>query len=357
MEPTKTSSEASGSTTPIPADSATPAPAQQDAPGTAAPPAWTTHYDSLLTKLPAAISSHIPPSAVAASTVDAVTTRLSAFSSTGTAHLSALGSTGSAQLGELQRNGSKRLESIKNGGKKLGPDQFLKQAYSITNETQVALNVSLNQVRPPLASPRPANLLPKVGPLMYGVLLPNETFARRVRTSSPHSTPYPTHPRPANVWYSIEIRPWTSPSTAYTPWSVTWPILSVAGPVAAATSLLAIPFVALAVGTSVPSFAGAQLILRERWNGAGFVDGLWGVSRFGRGGYVVGSHFHHCDGGFSRCARRLPSGREQDQRTTGGGCEEESGAGARGGARAGREVLEHGDGGGGAAGEGEEEGG
>lgn len=47
---------------------------------------------------------------------------------------------------------------MRNGGKKLGPDQFLRQAYSITNETQVALNVSLNQVRPfPLPSSDRAN--------------------------------------------------------------------------------------------------------------------------------------------------------------------------------------------------------
>jgi hypothetical protein len=70
----------------------------------------------------------------------------------------------------------------------------------------------------------------------------------------------------ANLWYTLSTRPWTSPSTAYTPWyvaspdarkhalksclnrSVAWPILAVSGPVAAATSLLAIPFVAVAAG-------------------------------------------------------------------------------------------------------------
>jgi hypothetical protein len=61
----------------------------------------------------------------------------------------------------------------------------------------------------------------------------------------------------AGLWYSLQIRPWTSPSTAYTPWSVTWPILAVAGPTVAATSLLAIPFVAMAAGgTALASLTG-----------------------------------------------------------------------------------------------------
>lgn len=52
----------------------------------------------------------------------------------------------------------------------------------------------------------------------------------------------------ANLWFSLEIRPYTSPSSAYNGWSATWPILCVTGPAVAVTSLLAIPFVAAAAG-------------------------------------------------------------------------------------------------------------
>lgn len=38
----------------------------------------------------------------------------------------------------------------------------------------------------------------------------------------------------ANVWYSIEVRPYTDPSSAYNSWSVAWPVLAVTGPVLAA---------------------------------------------------------------------------------------------------------------------------
>ena len=56
--------------------------------------------------------------------------------------------------------------------------------------------------------------------------------------------------RAANVWHLLEVRPYTSPSTAYNAWSTTWPILCVTGPAVAATSLLAIPIMAVAAGGS-----------------------------------------------------------------------------------------------------------
>lgn len=46
------------------------------------------------------------------------------------------------------------------------------------------------------------------------------------------------------------MRPYTSKATAYNAWSTTWPILCTAGPVVAATSLIAIPIVAVATGGS-----------------------------------------------------------------------------------------------------------
>ena len=44
------------------------------------------------------------------------------------------------------------------------------------------------------------------------------------------------------------MRPYTAPSTAYNAWSTTWPVLAITGPAVAVTSLLAIPFVAVAAG-------------------------------------------------------------------------------------------------------------
>lgn len=120
-------------------------PPQSDATPTTASapaPAWTKHYDSIKTKLPPSISSHIPSSSTAAATVDQVQTRLTALSATS-----------ASQLGELQRSGSQRLGKLKENTalvgvqKRLSPDQFLSKAYAIRNDTQIALNVSLNQVR------------------------------------------------------------------------------------------------------------------------------------------------------------------------------------------------------------------
>ncbi|KAK4702556.1 hypothetical protein P7C70_g3667, partial [Phenoliferia sp. Uapishka_3] len=195
--------------------------------GSTTPPTWTKHYDTLKTKLPASISSHIPSSTEAAATVDQLSERISTLTATST-----------TQLGELQRSGSKRIDKMKESNamlaarKRLSPDQFLTQAYSIRNDTQIAVNVSLNQV----------------GPLMYAVVAPNETFERRV----------------PNVWYSIELRPYTSADTAYTNWSVSWPIIAVSGPIVAATSLLLVPVVALmAGGTALASLTGIGASVTE----------------------------------------------------------------------------------------------
>ncbi|KAL8292768.1 hypothetical protein RQP46_001380 [Phenoliferia psychrophenolica] len=196
------------------------------------PPGWTKHYDTIKTKLPAAISSHIPSSTVAASTVDQISTRISTLTATS-----------ATQLGDLQRSGSKSLGKLKENNaildarKRLSPDQFLSCAYSITNSTQIAINVSLNQV----------------GPLMYAVVAPGETFERRV----------------PNVWYSIELRPFTSPETAYNSWSVSWPIIAIAGPVAALASLLLIPIAAVTVGgTALASLTGFGAVVAEGAAGA-----------------------------------------------------------------------------------------
>jgi len=76
-----------------------------------------------------------------------------------------------------------------------------------------------------------ASLLTQIS-INLQVLLPGETFARRV----------------PNLWYWAEVRPRTNAESEYSNWSVTWPILAVSGPSVALASLLAIPFVAMAAG-------------------------------------------------------------------------------------------------------------
>ncbi|GAA5867782.1 hypothetical protein JCM1840_006691 [Sporobolomyces johnsonii] len=176
----------SGSTTPTAPDE------------TPAKPGWTATYDALQSKLPDGLARRLPSSSDAQLALATTSTKLTAF-----------GSSVSSTSKEWSQLGKKRFD-------KLAPDQLCQCAWSVRNETQVPVNVSLNQV----------------GPLYYQVLLPNDTFERR--------TP--------NLWYSLEVRPYTSPSTAYTQWSAAWPILCVAGPSVALASLLAIPFVAVAAG-------------------------------------------------------------------------------------------------------------
>ncbi|ORY88683.1 hypothetical protein BCR35DRAFT_301483, partial [Leucosporidium creatinivorum] len=212
---------------PPPSTSTTPAPAAtEEAAASATPftdsyrpaaPQWTTQYDKAVAALPTSIASRLPTSAVAAEHVSTLSDKVSTLSATG-----------KDQLGELSRSGSKKVDQLRARAtgrfSEMGEDVFA-NAWSVTNTSNVALNISLNQV----------------GPLHYDVVLPNEVFERRV----------------PGLWYSLQIRPWTSPSTAYTPWSVTWPILAVAGPTVAATSLLAIPFVAMAAGgTALASLTG-----------------------------------------------------------------------------------------------------
>ena len=167
---------------------------------TGATPAWHKQYDALSSKLPDAISKRLPTSTEAQSSLDT-----------------------------LSKNVTERYDSAVSGTKKLGETSkanyarlsartFASNAWSISNETQVPINVALGQV----------------GPLMYEVILPGETFARRV----------------PNVWFWAEVRPRTSPSSEYNAWSATWPCLAIAGPSAAIASLLAIPFVAVAAGGS-----------------------------------------------------------------------------------------------------------
>lgn len=189
---------------------------------------WTDHYEAMKARLPEAVSSRLPSSDEASKTLDDVSKRMTAFGTSTSERLTALGASTSEQWGTVTKSTSEHWETVSKSTKDkvqtirerggLTPDKFFAHAYSISNATEIPLNISLNQV----------------GPLMYEVVKPGESFERRV----------------PNVWYRIEVRPFTVDSTAYDRWSVTWPILVLAGPTSAAISLIAIPFVALVAGGS-----------------------------------------------------------------------------------------------------------
>ncbi|GAA6007933.1 hypothetical protein JCM11491_006545 [Sporobolomyces phaffii] len=185
-------------------------------------PAWHKQYDTLSSKLPDAIAKRLPTSTEAQGTLDTLSTK---FNENYTGAKSTLSENYSGAVSTSKKLG----ETSKANYARLSARTFTSNAWSITNETQVPINVALGQV----------------GPLMYEVILPDETFARRV----------------PNLWYWAEVRPRTSTASEYTRWSASWPILCVAGPTAALASLLAIPFVAVAAGgtalASLTSFGSA----------------------------------------------------------------------------------------------------
>lgn len=108
------------------------------------PPAWTSTYDTVQSKLPTFVSTRLPSSTTAAATVSQVSSQLSTLGTSSKEHLSTLNASGK----ELKRAGSKRFvdlsESLKQ--RKLTPEALTANAWSVTNQTQVSLNISLNQV-------------------------------------------------------------------------------------------------------------------------------------------------------------------------------------------------------------------
>ncbi|KAI5475075.1 hypothetical protein MNV49_001951 [Pseudohyphozyma bogoriensis] len=225
--------EPSSSTTPSTSSSraATPPPAAS----------WSTHYSTLVSKLPATVSSRLPSAQQAETHVGALQSR---FAETGRA-------------AKVNWDKVKDNPAWKQAGEKMDPERLCTQAWSVTNCTQIPVNLSLNQV----------------GPLMYQVLFPNDTFERRV----------------PNVWFDLSLRPYTSPATAHTSLSVALPIIAVTGPVVAATSLLLVPFAALAVGgTALASLTGFGAAVAE---GAGAVVAAGG-SAVGTAAGVVAKAAH-----------------------------------------------------------------
>ncbi|GAA6041225.1 hypothetical protein JCM8097_008352 [Rhodosporidiobolus ruineniae] len=176
------------------------------------PPAWTKQYDALAARLPPKLASLVPSSSTANSAINTTSDRLKTFGST-------VGSTATSQWAVVSSKSAEAGKDISTFSaaqwKKAGPEAWCACAWVVVNETQVPLNVSLNQV----------------GPLYFEVLKPEETFERRV----------------PNLPFSLEIRPFDG-SNAYGSWDKTWPILAVTGPAVALTSLLAIPLVAFAAG-------------------------------------------------------------------------------------------------------------
>lgn len=166
---------------------------------------WGERYEAAKGALPGAISSRLPTADEASRALDDVSKRVSAF-----------GQSTNDAWSTVSKSTSERIKTVRERGGLQTREQFFAHSYSVANATEIPLNISLNQV----------------GPLYYGVTKPGETFERRV----------------PGLFFRVEVRPFVRESDAYDGWSVTWPILVLAGPAAAATSLIAIPFVALAAG-------------------------------------------------------------------------------------------------------------
>ncbi|GAA5856468.1 hypothetical protein JCM8547_008757 [Rhodosporidiobolus lusitaniae] len=182
-------------------------------------PGWASTYDALNAKLPGKFSNSLPSSSTVAAGATLASDRLSTLSATGRKQLGELGRASSQRASEIGTASSASANKFREmSAQKLKDSQeaWLSCCYSVTNETQVALNVALCQV----------------GPLYYEVIAPGDTFERRI----------------PNLPFALELRPF--PESPYNSWSTTWPVLAVTGPVVAAASLLAIPFVAVAAGGS-----------------------------------------------------------------------------------------------------------
>jgi hypothetical protein len=106
--------------------------------------AWKSQYDSLQSSLPSALQSRLPSSRQVDQT-------LSTISSTSTEQFERAKSASMVTLGRIEE----KIDEVKRSG--LGKtkemwetSRFLDKAYSVTNQSQITLNVSLDQVSTPL---------------------------------------------------------------------------------------------------------------------------------------------------------------------------------------------------------------
>jgi hypothetical protein len=95
-----------------------------------ATPAWHKQYDTLSSKLPDSISRRLPSSTEAQSSLDTLSKNVTEKYGT------AVSST--KKFGEVSKANYERLSAA----------TFTKNAWSISNETQVPINVALGQVGP-----------------------------------------------------------------------------------------------------------------------------------------------------------------------------------------------------------------
>lgn len=133
---------------PHPSTSTTPAPAVNEEAGASATPfadasrpttpQWTAQYDKAVAALPTSIASRLPTSTIAAEHVGALSDKVATLSASG-----------KDQLGELSRSGSKKVNQLRaraTGRLSEASEDVFANAWSVTNGTNVALNISLNQV-------------------------------------------------------------------------------------------------------------------------------------------------------------------------------------------------------------------
>ena len=144
---------------------------------------FTTRYSQAASFLPASVSSRLPSAEAAEQRVVGLT-----------AKLGVIGGAAAERATHMARSGSERVKAIdlQQYKGKLTPEMMTKCAWSVRNETQVALNVSRTRAWGRRGRWRTSDgtrlmftwidmqvSLNQVGPLMYEVLGPNEVFERR----------------------------------------------------------------------------------------------------------------------------------------------------------------------------------
>lgn len=102
-------------------------------------PSWVSSYNSLTAKLPRPLAQRLPSGDKAAITLALAQDKLAAFGTSSKERWDTVSRTAGERVAELRAGSSKGVSSVQ--------DAWLAKAWSVTNETQVPLNVALRQVR------------------------------------------------------------------------------------------------------------------------------------------------------------------------------------------------------------------
>lgn len=103
-----------------------------------AAPKWVEAYESTLTKLPPALAARLPSSSAAVRSVALAQDKLGGLGDASKQQWETASKYTAAKAAALREAASKKSSEAR--------VEWMKQAWSVTNETQLPLNISLNQV-------------------------------------------------------------------------------------------------------------------------------------------------------------------------------------------------------------------